>query len=137
MQDIVSHFCLGATQSVFCQLSQGLVRQYIDSVAAHNNDQFMHYLDSFHTQQCSDPNVKSQKKCKVFPVLRKGIPGTGLTDQVAVSTAAAGVQKGTSSLQAARKLREIAQAAAKRSPTKVTLDSLEKATQQEYQAEKA
>jgi len=136
MQDIVGHFCYDTTQSVFCQLSHGLVGQYIASVSAHDNQKFINYLQKLEAQQCGNTEKKKLKKCKIFPVLRKGIPGTGLEAQEAIAKSASAVAKAQAALRAAQQIRTIAQEAAKREPTKTSLDALEKATHREIQAEK-
>merc|ERR1711966_582358 len=93
MQDIVGHFCHESTHTVFCQLCHGLVRQFIQSVSDHNNEKFLSYLDEMQAQQCSDPKSKALKKCKIFSVLRKGIPGSYLGAKAAVSSAEANTEK--------------------------------------------
>jgi len=135
-QDVVGHFCFEMTPSAFCQLAHGFVRQYIRAVAAHENTNFLSYLGNMENHFCAGDSDKNAQKCKMFPVLRKGIPGSGLGAREALNSAAAAVEKAKAELRAARRIRNLAQTSVKGNPTKVNLASLEQATANELKVEK-
>jgi hypothetical protein len=137
MQDIVGHFCHLTTKSVFCQLCHGLVRHYVTAVAAHNNRRFGVYLSNMNSMYCVEPGSQaSQRRCKVFPVLQKGIPGTGLEHDSAIASADTRVAKARAAVRAAQQIRAIAQKSVKKTPTKQSLAAFESATHRELAAEK-
>lgn len=137
MQDIVGHFCYGMTKSVFCQLSHGLVRQFIRAVVDHRNTRYLTFLGNMESHYCPTAVDQNTKRCKIFPVLRAGVPGSGLGARESIDAAATHVAKIKAALDAAKQIRKIAQQAVRKNPTKDSLAALEQATQRELQSEKA
>jgi len=88
-------------------------------------------------QYCDAVTDKNTKQCQIFSVLRKGMPGVGLGEREAVTTASNVLTAAKSALNKARKARMAAQAAVKKNPSKESLANLEVATHNELAAEKA